>query len=136
MKIRHSILTATRFFAAILLFGDSDSNLLLSAEITDALDIEGRTSRFFAGNDGPTLAPAPNHLRIIIKDSENIRTNIGVEALFRKRVSIDDESMLAYANLLLAFSNLKGISYYSASRGTERLLFEESGTMRSREGET
>jgi len=69
-----------------------------------------------------------------------IGLNIGIEVLYfmpnsslpstYHSISIDERRLTLY-NILRSISTLQGLTYYSASRGENRLLFEESWTIAS-----
>lgn len=88
----------------------------------------GESARYFNGDELPELAPTISIRDQIRSDLKGIDANIGVEVLFDGGSEPTPEQMLQSANVLLSFSRLTGLEYFSASRERMRLLFETSYT--------
>jgi hypothetical protein len=101
-------------------------SFLFSDEDLATIAEKGRISKYFSGNERPAFTPNEAIATAIAIDIDSIDANLGVEALFRDEIGDEDPDMLRFANLLLSFSKLEGLEYFSASRGKLRLLFEES----------
>jgi hypothetical protein len=90
-------------------------------------------------NPSPKLLPVDNEFRqFFTRNMETLNPNIMVESLYlykkpqnshRPSDSWDNAQKTGLFNQLLAISTLTGIQYYSASRGTMRVLFEYSSVI-------
>ena len=91
----------------------------------ERVETQGEASRLIRDADEVGLAPNRSILAAVTNVFREIDADIGVEVVF---VSGLDErfEILDSANTLLEVSKLKGLQYFSVSRGVMRLLFEES----------
>ena len=90
-----------------------------------SVETKGEASRFIRKADEIGLAPSNSIFAEVIEVFRDIEADIGVEVVFVSDLDEPFETIQG-ANALLEVSELKGLQYYSASRGAMRLLFEES----------
>lgn len=81
-----------------------------------------------ASSTNASLSLSPNHLAVNDLQNELIleKPDIVTEALFFLNQNSEKYTVLDIYNTLRAISSLKGLEYYSASRGKTRVLFEYS----------
>jgi hypothetical protein len=93
----------------------------------------GKTSRFyFTPADSTRYLPESAFSAAITENLTEIAPNIGVETLYlfeAPGISPAQNDMLGIYNLLRKLSTVKGIEYYSASRGRTRTFFREFYTI-------
>ncbi len=113
---------------------------LLGNEIFSGLMANGEVTHTIWENDDLTLLPNLDLEEEIRAEVAELKPTVGVEVLtIYESGSIElksPENMLAIYNILRSISTMKGIEYYSASRGKMRTLFEESYVIDSPESPT
>ncbi len=119
---------------------------VLSEEEHRELRAKGEVTRYYFEPIAPRWMPADGLGAILRRDAERIETVIGVESIHllsyeeagmyrgpSEGIIGDSSTLLKVYNLLLSVSSMKGLEYYSASRGRMRTLFAESYAIRSPE---
>jgi len=97
---------------------DHDMNLLLNGD---------ELARFHNENGPPQLLPQSIYTQKVFNVLKELEPNMAIEGLyFIPHQSPDSSEMLKVLNTLCSVSTLQGLEYYSHSRSTMRLLFEES----------
>ncbi len=98
----------------------------LSAEERVDLSRTHELGRLFSNDELPSFAPTAEIADAVRADLRSLDSNIGVEIVRAAPPAGDDRSALELFNALLEVSSLEGALYYSHTRDTMRLLFEES----------
>ncbi|MCX7787009.1 MAG: hypothetical protein N2442_04870 [Spirochaetes bacterium] len=121
----------------------------LSEEERTDLRTKGEVTRYYFESIPPRWMPKDRLGVDLLKEIEKVETVIGVESMHLLSYTAagslvpssseqrgDRDSLLTVYNLLLSVSTMKGLQYYSASRGRMRTLFAESYVIRSPEDPT
>jgi len=116
----------------------------LSEEEQSDLRSKGEVTRYYFEPVAPRWMPREGLGSDLLREIEKIETVIGVESLhllsYKEAGAYvqltpgsvgDRDPLLKVYNLLLSVSTMKGLQYYSASRGRMRTLFAESYVIRS-----
>ena len=82
-------------------------------------------TRFYQNGDAPTLIPTVSFQEKIERVYHQFNHQIGVESIFILPIEKTRTDLEVY-NILRQISTLKGIQYYSKSRGRMRILFNET----------
>jgi hypothetical protein len=109
---------------------DSAIHALLPPQLVERLTNEGELRNSLHGDSPPKLVPAVPARGEIEERIREMEFSVGTEVLtvYRKEaVDFDTaHARLQIYNILRSMSTMKGIQYYSASRGRMRTLFAES----------
>jgi len=133
------IYTILFLFNAFFILGDSgpeDSAIreyfpsLSDADIAKLIS-EGEITNYFYTGEKPLYFPdvSPETAGSMLKEMENLEISIGVESLYYfpcGNCNNSSEELLKIYNTLWQIQSLKGIEYYSATRGRMRTLFKEA----------
>lgn len=113
-------------FSQDLLPGITDYIQLESVEM-EMLQKGEELAHFHNQNPAPDLLPQSIYTQKVLNILKELEPNMAIEGLyFIPHKSPDSADMLNVLNTLCSVSTLQGIEYYSHSRETMRLLFEES----------
>jgi len=82
-------------------------------------------TRFYQSGESPTLIPTVSFQDKIEQTYHQFDHQIGVESIFILPIEKTRTDLEVY-NVLRQISTLKGIQYYSKSRGSMRILFNET----------
>jgi hypothetical protein len=82
-------------------------------------------TRFYQNGEAPTLIPTVSFQEKIERVYHQFKHQIGVESIFMLPIEKTRTDLEVY-NILRQISTLKGIQYYSKSRGRMRILFNET----------
>jgi len=123
-----ALLPAICLLAAITLRTPAaDLGRLLGADAAAALAAEGRLARVIPRGAAPGWLPAVDSRDVILAQVRQLDPTIAVE-LLRWYGDLPEgfdtaAGRLALYNAMLAVSTMQGLTYWSASRGKERVLF-------------
>ncbi|MFQ3620571.1 MAG: DUF6675 family protein [Spirochaetales bacterium] len=121
----------------------------LTAEELTLLHTEGEITRYYFEPVLPKWMPREGLGAILLQEAQTLPAVIGVESMHLLRYeeargilqpdSIFTDGKVSWVqvyNILLSLRSMKGIEYYSASRGRMRTLFAESYVIKSAEDPT
>lgn len=110
-------------------------DILPSPSLLEELLREGELLHFHSENISPYLIPETSLTGTIVRQIVRADFNLGIEGIFftpnkqlppSYSLELSEERTVVLYNILRSVSTLTGLEYYSASRKTMRLLFEES----------
>lgn len=113
------------------LTADERAALLAGLETgPDRGDSVSAVTRAFGKEDRPALVPRTSLSHAVETGYERLAPGIGVETLLLTRIPdrgpAAEDPLRSMYRILKSVSSMEGITYYSASRGKRRVLFERS----------